>query len=182
LQSVYYCISSCFGAKKHCLVGDVDGIGTPVWAFACREGMTTHWERVIVMSTVVDPRPLTRTALCLYCHCAFKRNARRSMNPSCAARSPTPSRLASAGDLQATSALLSARLAAGRGTVAALVAEARCTGRQDRRALTHPWRHRRWGWVWERCWPSTLVTFLTPASVQKRLLAPPACFEGDQHN
>lgn len=94
-----YCISSCFGAKKHCLVGDVDGIGTPVWAFACREGMTAHRGPVLVMSTVVDPQPSTGTALCLYCRCAFKRNAHRSMNPSCAARSPTPSRLASAGDL-----------------------------------------------------------------------------------
>ena len=97
---MYHCISSCFGAKKHCLVGDVDGIGTPVWAFACRGGMTTHGERVLVMSKVVDPRPSTRTALCLCRHCAFKRSAHRSMNPpSCAARSPTPSRLASACDL-----------------------------------------------------------------------------------
>ena len=177
-----YCISSCFGAKKHCLVGDVDGIGTLVWAFACREGMTTHGERVLVVSTVVDPQPPTRTALCLYCHCAFKRSAHRSMNPSCAARSPTPSRLASAGDLPERCCQLDwqqegARLLHWSPKVAALAA--RIAGHSRIRGGIDAGG---WGWVWERCWRSTLVTFLTHASAQKRLPAPPACIEGDQHD
>ena len=180
---MYHCINSCFGAKKHCLVGDdVDGIGTLVWAFACREGMTTHGERVLVVSTVVDPQPPTRTALCLYCHCAFKRSAHRSMNPSCAARSPTPSRLASAGDLPLRCCQLDwqqegARLLHWSPKLAALAA--RIAGHSRIRGGISSVDAGVGSAAGEG---PTLVTFLTHASVQKRLPAPLACIEVDQHN
>lgn len=127
------------------------------------KGMTTHRERVLVISKVVDPQPSTRNALCLYCHCAFKRSAHRSMNPSCAARSPTPSRLASAGDLPQRCCQLDwqqegARLLHWSPKLAALAA--RIAGHSRIRGGIDAGG---WGWVWERCWRSTLVTFLTHA-------------------
>lgn len=93
--------------------------------FSIWEGMTIYRERMLAVLTS-GCRSMTSNKDCsLY---------PPSINQSGAARSPTPTRLASAGDLSACCQLGWEQEG---GTVAALVADALSTGRQDRRAITH---------------------------------------------
>lgn len=146
------------GQKSTLQGGDVVDIGRPVWVICVSRRDAIVKATGASYARLVDRHTQNQEGL-------FVVNVATSLSaaqadpctyPSCAARRHAPTGLASAGNLSACCQLDWQQVG---GTVTALVAEARCTGRQDCRTITHSGRNRRWGGRC-CCWPCTSVTFL----------------------
>ena len=111
------------------------------------EGMAIYRERVLVMLELAINDLQQGLLFVPTPQHLLKRNADRTINQSCAARSPAPSRLASACNLSACCQLDWEQEG---GTVAALFAEARKHWPPGSQDLTNSRRNRRWGW--KRSW------------------------------